>query len=177
MSSLGNIDNLPDSFNEIYQQVLLPADIQITSVPCRENESREYEAMQFKLNGKLILFRQAKITPRKTGQFVTLWKRPSPDAAIMPFVLKDNIDFCLIATDSENKKGFFLFDLNILIEKGIFSNEINTGKRGIRIYPVWDFPTSKQAIQTQKWQSHYFINLANSLAAREKFKNIFSEFI
>jgi hypothetical protein len=40
-----------------------------------EKESSEYCAYRFEINTKKILFRQAKITPTKTGQFVTLWKR------------------------------------------------------------------------------------------------------
>ena len=40
-----------------------------------EKESSEYCAHRFEINNKKILFRQAKITPTKIGQFVTLWKR------------------------------------------------------------------------------------------------------
>ncbi|PHM35844.1 MepB family protein [Xenorhabdus innexi] len=168
-------NNLPDSFNQIYNHLLFPAGFSLSSPPCRENESRDYEAIQFCLNGKLILFRQAKITPRKIGQFVTLWKRPFPDAEIMPFEPEDNIDFCLIATFSGDKKGFFLFDSDILIKKGIFASETNDGKRAIRVYPSWDLPNSKQAIQTQKWQSSYFINFNNPLPMIKQFKDILNK--
>ena len=40
-----------------------------------EKESAEYAAHRFEINNLKILFRQAKITPTKVGQFVTLWKR------------------------------------------------------------------------------------------------------
>ncbi|MDE9497000.1 MepB family protein [Xenorhabdus bovienii] len=63
--------------------------------------------MRFGISGKTIVFRQAKTTPNKMGQFVTLWKRPTPDSEIMPFEQRDNIDFCMIATHSGNKKVFF----------------------------------------------------------------------
>ncbi|WP_340609535.1 MepB family protein [Xenorhabdus bharatensis] len=175
MLSLSHEKNsLPDSFNEIYQSLLLPTGAHLSSHPYRENESHDYDAMRFGIDGKSIIFRQAKITPRKIGQFVTLWKRPSPNAEIMPLDAKDNIDFCLIATFTEDKKGIFLFDSDILIKKGVFSSGTKEGKRAIRIYPSWDFPDSKQATQTQKWQSSYFINLDNPLAAIEKLKNILS---
>ncbi|WP_446470678.1 MepB family protein [Xenorhabdus stockiae] len=167
-------NNVPDSFQEIYSQLLLPAGFRLNTPPSKENESRDYEAMRFMLNGKLILFRQAKITPRKIGQFVTLWKRPSPYAEIMPLDARDNIDFCLIATFTEDKKGIFLFDSDVLIRKSVFSSAPKEGKRAIRVYPSWDFPNSKQAIQTQKWQSSYFINLDNPSTAIEKLKNILS---
>jgi len=41
----------------------------------KEEESDEYSAFRFSLNNKKICYREAKITPTKTGQFVTLWKR------------------------------------------------------------------------------------------------------
>jgi hypothetical protein len=43
--------------------------------PTAETESSEYGACHFKLNGNEIQFRVSKITPAKTGQFVTIWKR------------------------------------------------------------------------------------------------------
>lgn len=41
----------------------------------QNSESHEYYAYNFLLNGKSIIFRIAKITPTKIGQFVTLWIR------------------------------------------------------------------------------------------------------
>ncbi|MBI6549588.1 MepB family protein [Xenorhabdus sp. VLS] len=128
--------------------------------------------MRFQLNGKSIVFRQAKTTPNKLGQFVTLWKRPTPDSEIMPFEQNDKIDFCLIAAFSENNKGIFLFDSPTLMTKGIFSTQSKEGKRAFRVYPTWVSPTSKQAIQTQKWQSLYFINFDNQKNAIKEFNKI-----
>ncbi|MEX0446597.1 MepB family protein [Xenorhabdus sp. SGI246] len=175
MSSFASdTDNFPDSFNEIYKHLLLAAGYHFSVTPYRENESHEYEAIRFGLSGKSILFRQAKITPRKVGYFVTLWKRPFPNAEIMPFEQKDKIDFCIIATYSESQKGIFLFDSDILTRQGIFSTRNKEGKRAIRVYPSWIYPDSKQAIKTQKWQSSYFINLESQLLSIEKFNKIFS---
>ncbi|WP_319940369.1 MepB family protein [Xenorhabdus littoralis] len=148
-----NTANLPSIFTEIQEYLLLSSGLQLDTPPYREAESRDYSAMRFTLNGKSIVFRQAKTTPNKPGQFVTLWKRPTSDSDIMPLEQSDNIDFCLIATFSENQKGIFLFDSHILIKKGIFSTQSKEGKRAIRVYPTWVSPTSRQAIQTQKWLS------------------------
>ncbi|WP_053014217.1 MULTISPECIES: MepB family protein [Xenorhabdus] len=177
MSSLKqNINNQPNSFIEIKKYLLFPSEYKLTSTPCLETESRDYSAMRFQLDGKSIVFRQAKTTPNKQGQFVTLWKRPTPDAEIMPFEKSDGIDFCLIATFLEHRKGLFLFDSHILIKQGIFSSQTKAGKRGIRVYPEWVFPASKQAMQTQKWQSSYFISFDNQESAIEQFKKTFSNY-
>ncbi|AOM42991.1 hypothetical protein A9255_20490 [Xenorhabdus hominickii] len=154
------------------EYLLLPSGFQFDDEPYRETESRDYSAMRFKLNGKAIVFRQAKTTPNKQGQFVTLWKRLTPDSEIIPFEQNDGIDFCLIATFLGNHKGIFLFDSHILMKKGIFSTPIKEGKRAIRVYPTWISPSSKQAINTQKWQSLYFIKFDNQTTTIEIFKNM-----
>ncbi|MDC9596723.1 MepB family protein [Xenorhabdus anantnagensis] len=174
-SSKSNTDNFPDAFTKVKEYLLLPTGLQLDTIPCLETESHDYSAMRFQLNGKSIVFRQAKTTPSKQGQFVTLWKRPNLASEIMPFNKSDNIDFCLIATFSEQKKGIFLFDSHTLLNKGIFSSRTKEGKRAIRVYPTWVSPTSKQAIQTQKWQSLYFIKFDKQEIAIEQFKKIFSK--
>ena len=42
----------------------------------------------------------------------------------------------------------------------------------IRVYPIWDKPTSKQAMETQKWQLEYFVetNDANNLLHQKLLK-------
>lgn len=121
-----------------------------------EKESTDYNACQLLLNEKKALFRTAKITPTKTGQFVTLWKR-IPKGPIAPFTIEDNFDLVIINTETENHFGQFVFPKSILIEKGIFSTALKEGKRAIRVYPPWDKTTSKQAQQTQQWQLKYFM--------------------
>lgn len=124
-----------------------------------EKESKEYNACRFTLNKKLIVFRQAKITPTKIGQFVTLWKRNS-NKIIAPFDADDAIDYVVVLVKTENHLGQFLFPQDVLFQKGIFSTAIKEGKRAIRVYPPWDIATSKQAIATQKWQLNYFTVLS-----------------
>ncbi|WPR70628.1 MepB family protein [Flavobacterium sp. NG2] len=123
-----------------------------------ELESQEYNACELLLNDKKALFRTAKTTPTKTGQFVTLWKR-TPERPIAPFHENDRIDLVFIHCETVSQTGCFIFPKKVLIEKGIFSTDLKEGKRAFRVYPPWDKTTSKQAQKTQEWQQDYFIEL------------------
>jgi hypothetical protein len=125
--------------------------------PILESESSEYGACGFTLNNLSILFRTAKITPTKTGQFVTLWKRIN-QGPIQPFDPTDPIDLFIVSTRTDNYFGLFIFPKSILITKEIVSDK-KEGKRAIRVYPPWDITTSKQAQKTQKWQLDYFLEI------------------
>lgn len=120
-----------------------------------EEESKEYAACRFKLNGLNIICRNAKITPKKVGQFVTFWKRAGK-GSIEPFNENDPIDFFIINVVSEEGLGQFVFPKTILIQKSIISTDANEGKRAFRVYPKWNISLNKQAEQTQKWQLSYF---------------------
>jgi hypothetical protein len=122
----------------------------------KEDESQEYGACTFKLNGLKIKYRISKITPTKTGQFVTIWKR-GKDGQTEPLNFTDEIDFVIIALQNENNFGQFIFPKSVLIEKGIITAKNKEGKRGIRVYSPWDITTNKQAIKTQLWQTKYFL--------------------
>jgi hypothetical protein len=123
-----------------------------------EVESTAYDACQFDLEALHIVCRNAKITPKKVGQFVTFWKRNS-NQPIAPFHAHDRFDFFVVNVHTENKVGQFVFPKSILIEKGIISTDKKEGKRAFRVYPTWDITTSKQAVRTQKWQLKYFYEL------------------
>jgi hypothetical protein len=125
--------------------------------PILEAESSEYGACTFGLNNLNILFRTAKITPTKTGQFVTLWKRIN-QGPIQPFDSTDPINLFIVSTRKDNNFGVFIFPKSILITKEIVSDK-KEGKRAIRVYPSWDITTSKQAQKTQKWQLDYFLEI------------------
>lgn len=122
-----------------------------------EKESAVYNACQLQLNDKKVLFRTAKITPTKTGQFVILWKRTA-NGIIAPFTAEDGFDLVIINTKTEDHFGQFVFPSAILIEKGIFSTDLKEGKRAMRVYPPWNKTTSKQAQKTQQWQLDYFFS-------------------
>lgn len=128
------------------------------SLPEKEKESAEYGAYSFTINEKSIVFRVAKITPTKIGQFVTLWKRIGK-GPIQPFDYTDAIDLIVITVRKENLVGQFVFPKEVLCEKGIISTTAKEGKRAIRVYPPWDEATSKQAQKTQKWQLDYFLDI------------------
>lgn len=123
-----------------------------------ESESQEYKACKFELNDLKIISRNAKITPKKVGQFVTLWKRNSKGKTA-PLDNSENFDFCIINVEDEEIIGQFVFPKSVLIEKGILSSSIKEGKRGFRVYPTWCKVTSKQALKTQAWQQLYFCSL------------------
>ena len=128
----------------------------------KETESQEYNASKFFINNKSIIYRLAKNTPKKVGQFVTIWKRN--DVGITePFEDNDNFDYFLIAAKKENNFGFFIFPKTILLENKILSTKDIEGKRGIRVYPTWDQAANRQAIKTQEWQSKYFVEIDQAL--------------
>lgn len=128
------------------------------TVPTAENESSEYGACHFKLNGNEIQFRVSKITPAKTGQFVTIWKRDE-HGITQPFNETDKFAFIIICSRNNEKFGQFIFPKAVLVEKGIITAMGKEGKRGIRVYPPWDKPTNKQAEKTQSWQTSYFLQI------------------
>lgn len=129
--------------------------------PIEEKESAEYHACYFTLNNLQVRFRNAKITPTKTGQFVTLWKRLNT-GTIAPFDETDLIDLVIISVRKEWRFGHFVFPKSVLCTQGILTVKNKEGKRGFRVYPPWDKAENKQAIRTQTWQLNYFIDLSNT---------------
>jgi len=120
-------------------------------------ECLEYFGCSFKLDDLKIKYRQAKVTPKKVGLFVTLWKRNN-EKQTEPFNVNDPFDFYLIAANQEDYSGFFIFPKDVLSEKGILTNSKKEGKRGFRVYPDWTKTENNQATKTKAWQTNYFIN-------------------
>ena len=139
-----------------------------------ELESQEYSACNFRLDKQNVKFRIAKITPTKTGQFVTIWKR-NEKRITQPFDITDDIDFFLIATRQQKQFGLFIFTKSVLHNNKILSDKTKEGKRGIRVYPSWDLTTNKQAQKTQKWQTRYFLEISqDKLIDIKKAKYLFN---
>ena len=136
-----------------------PCGLPLTNVT-PEPESADYFAHEFQVAGKNVKFRKAKITPTKTGQFVTIWKRNENNITI-PYSLTDDIDFYIFLTRRGEKAGIFLFPKSVMHENKILTDDTRDGKRGFRLYPPWGAPTNKQALNTQAWQTPYFINLTD----------------
>lgn len=126
-----------------------------------EEECKEYSGFNFSLDQLSMKFRKAKITPKKVGLFVTLWKR-GPNNQTEPFSIHDNFDFYIIATEQDSNFGFFLFPKIVLSKKKILACSQDEGKRGFRVYPGWADTENKQAKKTQSWQTEYFIDLTKS---------------
>ena len=145
--------------HHLEKSVFIPCGLAMTDVET-ELESQDYCAHTFKFGNRNVKFRAAKITPTKTGQFVTLWKRNEIGITV-PYHIADNYDFYIIATRQDSNFCVFIFPKEILLEQGVLSSDSNAGKRGFRVYPIWDLTSSKQAQKTQLWQVKYFIQISD----------------
>lgn len=165
-------NNLPHQL-EMAMKVYEACGMTVTNKVIREPESAEYGACRFGMEGKDIVFREAKTTPVKIGQFVTIWKRPID--IILPFDSTDSVDFVVISVSSSQNQGQFVFDKKILIEKGIMSHNGKKGKTAFRVYPPWTEPASKQAVKTQQWQLRYLFPFGPHVAIdKENIRKLFS---
>lgn len=153
-------DTLSDELLRIKNEVYDTCSFQISDFET-EPESKEYSACRFKLNGLKVICRNAKVTPKKAGQFVTFWKRKNNDP-IEPFQEVDEIDFYVVNVKTADQLGQFVFPKSILIKKGILSTRMKEGKRAFRVYPPWGIAGNKQAERTQKWQIDYFYSVDGS---------------
>jgi hypothetical protein len=124
----------------------------------QEAESKEYGACTFSINNRSTVFRVAKITPTKTGQFVTLWKRIE-HGPIVPYDIADPIELFIVSVRCGDNLGQFIFPKDVLRKKGFISQEGMGGKRAMRVYPSWDKPDNRQAKNTQAWQLLYFAEI------------------
>lgn len=145
---------------KILDKIYQPAGLHIHNFET-ESESQDYGACRFRLDGQMIVFRIAKTTPKKVGQFVVLWKRAT-SGVIEPFDVKDPVDFFVVAVHTPRHTGQFVFPKDILYEKGILQGGDSEGKRAIRVYSAWDMTTSRQAKNTQAWQLDYFFELTEN---------------
>ncbi len=143
----------PEILTKLKSSVFKNLDISDFSVL---KESQEYSACRFNLNSKTVEFREAKTTPKKTGQFVTIWRRNNAGIT-QPFCKTDHFDYIIVACETDHRFGVFIFPKSVLIEKKIVTANGIEGKRGIRVYPLWDTPSNPQSQKTQTWQSPYFV--------------------
>ncbi|QVY59742.1 MepB family protein [Cytobacillus gottheilii] len=126
-----------------------------------EAQNAEYGAGIFDLNSKSVRFRVAKETPKKLGHFVSTWVK---DEAFFnqAFSYEKAADLLVINTFTANRFGQFVFPKEVLLKQKILKTASVKGKMAIRVYPRWDHPTGKQAIETQKWQLDYFMETNNA---------------
>lgn len=157
--------HIPNELLAAIQDVYKPAGMQLTDLALREAESAEYGASRFGLDGHTIVFRVAKTTPTKVGQFVTIWKRPRSGSTIAPLDVGDGVAFVVVSVFDATHRGQFVFDHKILASKGIMAVNGKGGKRAIRVYPPWVKPVAKEAVRSQQWQLRYFLPLEQSGSA------------
>ena len=167
-------DNLHPDFLAANQLVYKQSGF-ITSKPIKELESEEYGACVFEINNRSVKFRVAKITPKKVGQFVTLWKRIGL-GPIMPYDIADPIDLFVVSVRNGDLFGQFVFPKAVLDAQGILSRKGQEGKRAMRVYPPWDKPQNRQAQLSQYWQLKYFFEIShNSTVDQERVQRLFSD--
>ena len=159
---------------QIQEALFIGKESEITSI-APDQECKEYSGFNLQIKGKNIKFRKSKITPKKTGQFVTLWKR-NDRKQTEPFTINDNYDFYIIFCEQSGKNGFFLFPKLLLAANHILSSAKKIGKRGFRVYPSWAITENQQAKKSQQWQLEYFIDLSGNREEQlSKFTAIFSD--
>jgi len=127
-----------------------------------DKESIEYEASTVVIGDLNALFRIGKITPKKSGQFVTLWKRAN-SGKIVPYDSTDPFELVIISVAFEKQLGQFVFPKNVLVKQKIISENHQGGKLAFRIYPPWDTVPNKQGKKSQTWQCEYFFEASPTL--------------
>lgn len=150
-------DQLPSILQTASNLVYHPLGYQINNLQI-EGESQEYAACTFELEEVKIKHRLSKVTPTKTGQFVTIWKR-NQAGITTPFNDQDQFDLLIISARNATQFGQFIFPKEILVQHKIITKNEIVGKRGIRIYTPWDTVTNKQAEKSQQWQAPYFLQI------------------
>ena len=124
-----------------------------------EVDNLEYGAAVALSGSVKVRYRVGKLTPKKAGAFVAVWRR-AQDGSTEPFPAEDDIDLLVVIAREGPGFGMFVFPKAALVEHGIVSAAGRGGKRGFRLYPSWSVTTSPQAQRTQRWQSGYFLDLS-----------------
>lgn len=129
-----------------------------------EVDNAEYGAAVALVGSAKVRYRVGKLTPRKVGAFVAVWRR-APGGSTEPFPAEDDVDLLVITVREGFNFGQFVFPKAALIEHGIVSTAGAGGKRGFRLYPAWSMTTNPQAQRTQRWQSDFFLHLTQPVDA------------
>ncbi|WP_295033990.1 MepB family protein [Shewanella sp.] len=176
--------NYRDELESLLVKVFVPAGYKITKkveldpVP----ESSKYEALNFSLNDRSIVYRKGKVTADRPGAFLAVWQRPDledeDDNGNKPIPLTSSeLDYLFIYVESHSnisetlehssKYGMFIFPASLLIEKGIVSSVKSKGKTGFRVFPPWSQDRgivgtkvfSESGKKTQRWQIPFFLEI------------------
>ncbi|GAA3872815.1 MepB family protein [Leifsonia kafniensis] len=126
-------------------------------------DNAQYGSVNFRLDGRDIVSRVAKLTPTKNGLFVAVWKREA-DGATHPLDAADRWDLLTISVREGDRFGQFVFSREVLREHGVVSAQGDGGKRGFRVYPPWVDVASHQAAASQCWQVESFLEIDDGTA-------------
>jgi hypothetical protein len=153
-----------------------PAGMKVTTPPVRElgEAGAEYEACRLGLDNHSIVFREAKTTPDRAGQFVTILKRSA--GKNMPLDIRDDVDFVVVDVSDSTHHGQFVFDKKTLLREGVMSGNGKKGKMAIRVYPPWSKSIGKWKVntKTQQWQTRCFLPfLPNGTAHSAQVRKLF----
>lgn len=121
-----------------------------------EPDNAEYGAAISDAAG--LRFRVGKVTPRKVGMFVTVWRRAT-NGSTEPLPDADRVRSLIVTAREGDRFGFFAFPRSALRQHGITSVDGAGGKRGFRVYPPWSATANPQAKRSQAWQAEYFLEL------------------
>ena len=150
---------MKDELRDIDQLLFTATTTHLTELH-EDPEAKEYCGYNFQIQNRKFKYRKAKLTPKKVGFFVTLWRR-NQNQQTEPFHESDDFDFYIIHTQDHDRSGYFIFPKSELIRQNILSTDSKEGKRGFRVYPPWSSTQNKQAQKTQSWQTHFFIHSTN----------------
>ena len=155
-----------DALRDLQALVWNPAGLACADVQA-ERESADYCAHSLTIAGRRSVFRSAKTTPTKAGQFLTLWQR-SADGPIRPFDTNDGVALFLVQAGFGAGLGLFVFPASAMVRHGVVSVDGTGGKRAMRVYPPDVEVGSAQARRTQKWQGDYFLAASGLDAVRAR---------
>ncbi len=152
-----DMNSTPKQLADAIKDVYHPSGMMIMNVFV-EQESKDYGACRLELDNRKVVFRVAKTTPVKVGQFVTVWQRPHLGDSYVPFNSKDGVEFLVVSVSDTTHRGQFVFDKDILIQQGVMGNGGARGKGAFRVYAPWINPDNRSALKAKEWQCRYFFS-------------------
>lgn len=85
-----------------------------------EPDNAEYGAVIADVGQSTTRFRVGKLTPRKVGLFVSVWRR-APGGSTEPFPAEGNVDMLVVAAREGDRFGAFVFPTEVLVSRGVVS--------------------------------------------------------
>lgn len=130
----------------------------VLSAPQPEEQSSDYESGTVKIGSDTWRIRTARVTPKKPGAFVAVWKREA-HGETRPFKREEYSAGLMVFVREAEKFGVFRFSTAQLAALGVLRSGDQEGKRGFRVYPSWSTGLNRQAAVTQRRQSPAFHRL------------------